>query len=366
MVNLALLLSAQQASGSYAAAGIVSACYAIAVAFTAPLSGTLVDLHGPRPVLLATVALQGCAFAGYVAAVSLDAPVWTLTGTALLAGASAPPVSACCRRVMATRPDAEHRRTLFALSGFFIEAVFVAGPLLVGLVIILAQPIYSVIVAAAASTAGVLWLRSAPILRTVEPGDRGHSTRLRATGPQAVLYGTVTLGAIAIGALQVSVVAYADDTSVNAGLMTASIAIGGTVGSFLYGAMRLPGSLPRQLGVALALYGMGILTLLGEPAAAVGLVLLLVVGFCNGPADAIEALLLGEHTPPARQAQAFAFLVTANWIGFALGSAAAGTVIDHGSATAGHRVAVAAALTAAATAFLVKPPRTEPRGQAVS
>lgn len=70
-------------------------------------------------------------------------------------------------------------------------------------------------------------------------------------------------------------------------------------------------------------------------------------GAATGPADAIDSLLIAEHTPSHAQSQAFAALTTANWLGFAAGSAPAGAVIDRGPLWAGTGIAAAAALVAA-------------------
>jgi hypothetical protein len=143
------------------------------------------------------------------------------------------------------------------------------------------------------------------------------------------------------------VVAHAAQLGVNPGAFVAAMACGGVAASFGYGAVRLPGSLPTQLAVALGLYGAFILAIGTGPAALVSVVLLVLAGAATGPADAIEALLIAEHTPSHAQSQAFAALTTANWLGFAAGSALAGAAIDRGPLWAGTGIAAAAALVAA-------------------
>ncbi|UJW29975.1 MFS transporter [Saccharothrix sp. AJ9571] len=347
MAGLSLMLSAERASGSYATAGAVSAGYAVALAAAAPVWGTLADSRGPRPVLLATVLAQSSGFAAYTAAVITDASSWLLLGCAMAAGAATPPVSAICRRIMMDQPVEAHRRALFSLSGLFAETVFVVGPLLVGVVVLVGPPVNAVVATGVISAASVLWLRMVPAVKTVARVRRTRGP-MRFSARQAELYGVVALGAFAIGGLQVTVIAYADDLSLSAGVLIGCVAAGGTVSSLAYGAWRLPGSLAAHLGTALSLYGLAILLLTLQPAAAAGISILLLIGLCTGPADAIEALILGAHTPVSQQAQAFSLLVTANWIGFAAGSAATGAIIEHLSPAGGPLAAASAALGAAA------------------
>src|SRR5439155_4409819 len=63
MVSLALLLFAEDATGSYAQAGLVSGAYAVALAFTSPLWGRIADRRGPRAALAWSTSLQSVFFA---------------------------------------------------------------------------------------------------------------------------------------------------------------------------------------------------------------------------------------------------------------------------------------------------------------
>ncbi|GAA0581642.1 MFS transporter [Kribbella sandramycini] len=350
MVNLSLLTSAEAASGSYAVAGAVVGAYSTAVAIAAPIWGRVVDRRGARRTLALTAVVQTLLFAGYIAVAALGLPAAALIVTAAAAGSCSPPSSAVAKKVFAATSESGARRALFAISGLFTETVFVIGPLLVGLVTAFGQPIVAVVVTAVVSAVGVLWLRSAPAVRGVSsvPGSALSASRPASwTSRQVHVLAVVVLGAVAIGALQVSVVAHAERLGANSGLFVAAMACGGVLASFTYGGVALPGSLPAQLSVALGLYGLLILTLGAGPAAVVSVLLLVLIGAATGPADAIEALLIAEHTPRDAQSQGFAALTTANWLGFAAGSALAGVLIEQVALTAAIALAAAAALVAA-------------------
>ncbi|MEI8410869.1 MULTISPECIES: MFS transporter [unclassified Kribbella] len=352
MVNLSLLLSAAHSTGSYAVAGLVVGAYSTAVAVAAPIWGRVVDRRGPVWTLAVTSLSQTAAFAGYITAVLTQAPALVLVGAAATAGSLSPPSSSIAKKVFALTGDSDNRRALFAISGLFAETVFVIGPLVVGGIVAVAPPVVAVSVTAAVSLIGVWWLRGASALRSIDENfesaagsvDRRSSTLLR--GIQARILAVVVLGAVAIGALQVSVVVRAGDLGVNAGLFVAALASGGVVASLVYGGISLPGSLPAQLAVCLGMYGVFILTLAAEPGVVLSVLLLVLAGAATGPADAMEALLIAEHTPVHGQSHAFAALTTANWLGFAIGSAAAGAVVEI-SLLAGVGLAAGAALLAA-------------------
>ncbi|WP_405063062.1 MFS transporter [Kribbella sp. NBC_01505] len=352
MVNLSLLTSATHATASYTIAGTVVGAYSTAVAVTAPIWGRVVDRRGPRWTLAVTSTAQVTAFTGYITALVINAPALGLVAAAAAAGCCTPPASAIAKHVFATHDDPDSRRVLFAISGLFTEMVFVVGPLIVGAIVAIAHPTLTVAVTAVVSLAGVWWLRGAPAVRalTTARDARGSAEPRRRPGlgaRQLHVLTVVALGAIAIGALQVSVVAHAAHLTLNPGLFIAAMACGGVVASFAYGASPLRGSLPAQLAVALGLYGALIIAVGTGPGAVISVVLLLLAGVATGPADAIEALLIANHTPGHAQSQAFAALTTANWLGFAAGSALAGAAIDHAPLWVATTIAAAAVLAAA-------------------
>ncbi|MFE9748335.1 MFS transporter [Saccharothrix saharensis] len=364
MMSLSLLLATERTTDSYAVAGLVAGAYAAGLAIAAPVWGRLVDRRGPRLPLAVAVSLQVALVAAFIVA-SLTVKTPALLGVAAcLAGACTPPTSTVARRIMAGVPDEGVQRTLFALSGFFTELVFVVGPLVVAGIVLFLHPLWAVGLASVASGTGALLLRSSAAAHRLDRDAArvtaaGTHRPARWNAAQVRVLVVITLGAFTIGGVQVSVVAHAQGLGTSEGVFVAALAVGGVVASFLYGGLSLPGSLRLQLIVSLALYGALILTLTTAPGFLLTAVLLLFIGAATGPADGIEAMLVGRHTPSAAQAQAFAVLVTANWLGFAIGSAATGTLIEEVSPAAGVITAGLSALVAAAL-MLPPLPRTAP------
>lgn len=374
MINLSLLLATERITGNYAAAGLVAGSYAAALAFAAPAWGRFVDRRGPRLPLVLAPSLLVVMVAAFVAvALTIRTPA-LLAITACLAGACTPPTASVARRTMTGVGDEEAQRTLFAISGFMSEFVFVVGPLVVAMIVAFVNPLWAIGVAALASGAGALLMRgSAPARELDRAATRTGTTNTERTSggqpaswnaEQVRVFVVIALGAFAIGGVQVSVVVQAQDLGASAGALIAALAIGGTIASFLYGGLSLPGSLPVHLVVCLGIYGLLILSLTTAPCLVISALLLLLIGAATGPADGIEAMLIGKYSPPAVQAQAFAVLITANWIGFAIGSAVCGALIQSLSHAAGAIAAGAGALCAAAL-VLVPLRRTAPAPAAI-
>jgi MFS family permease len=337
---------------SYAVAGTVAGLYALALASGAPMWGRIADRRGPRRALGSAGALQATALAGFVVALGASAP-WGLFVAAMVAGTASPPSSTVAKRVFVSGDDPSHERGLLAVTGLFAEAVFVLGPLIVAAVTAVAGAASAVVAAATTAQLGVWWLRGAPAVRSLRRGDReGRAVVRHGWSPARLqVIGVTVLGAFAIGAVQVSTVAHADALGADAGVLVAAIAAGGVLASFLYGGAALPCPLSVHLGVCLGAYGALIATMGMTPGLLISVVVLTLIGTATGPADTIESLLISERTPAPSRTHSFSVLVTANWLGFAVGSAVAGAFTQHLSIGHGYLAGAAAALVAGASMF---------------
>src|SRR3954447_21956610 len=120
MFGIGLLVHAQRLTGSFAAAGLVTAAYAIALGIGGPVLGRLVDRRGQTAVL--TVA-AGVSLALLLATAALPHGValWPLIALAAGIGLATPPVGACVRTLL-THPRA------FAVEASAVELCWVFGP----------------------------------------------------------------------------------------------------------------------------------------------------------------------------------------------------------------------------------------------
>ncbi len=240
MLSIGLLVHAQHLTGSFAAAGLVTAVYAIALGVGGPLLGRLVDRRGQTLVLLAS----GTVAAALLVAIALQpvgASLAVLLALAAGIGLAEPPVGACLRtQLPALLPGPSAVRAGYALEASVVELTFIFGPPLAlcigalwstgaalaagGIVLLLATTAF------AAQPASRSW-RPAPAQRR----PRGGS--LRAPAMRTLVIVLIAVGVL-LGADEVAVVAAAktlDSTTAAAPLL----ALWG-VGSFAGGLFAAP------------------------------------------------------------------------------------------------------------------------------
>lgn len=103
MLSLSLLLAVVTIHGSYAAAGGVLFCHAVALSVVAPMSGRLADRIGQRRALLVFISLRALSYANLLSALAIKAPAPMISASAAVLGATTPPRHA-------TRLRASHLR----------------------------------------------------------------------------------------------------------------------------------------------------------------------------------------------------------------------------------------------------------------
>lgn len=352
MINLALLLAAHAATGSYSIAGATAAAYTVTFSFAYPFWGRVGSRKGFRRALALAALLQSGAFALFVVLAAAKAPAVILVLTAVLAGACVPPAGAVANTVFTSVPQtAEVRQAVFGLSSLLTETVFIVGPLIVAAVVVVLPAYFAVAVTAVLAGGGALWLSvTAPVrhLDRSRVATRRHAGLFQGQGwRQLQIIAVVILCDLSLGALDVTVVAHAGKLRASAGLLLALTAFGGVGGSLVYSAVTLPGTLRRQLAAVLIFFGAVAAPLIAQPGIVVTVIALLFIGVADGPADALANSVAGAECEPDARAQLFTLLIPAGWLGYGIGTAATGYAIQHGSAGAGATVIVCGAVAGA-------------------
>jgi MFS family permease len=360
MASLAFVLLVRGEGGSYTTAGIVSGAYTVAAGAGAVVGGRLVDRRRPAPVLLTYGIVYGVALAGLLVLAHAGAPEAALVGSALLAGALAPPIGPTIRMMWPQMlPKPELRTTAFALEATIQEVIFVAGPLIVAALAATISPSAGVAAAAVACVAGTVGFIGTPAVRARRP-DPGHDRSgqhpfeaLLPWGVRRVLLLGVAYG-VAFGAAEVSMPAFAEGHGGRSlgGIALAAFSCGSLVGGVVAGAASASGNLDRRLQAISALF----VLVLVPPLLAGSLVQMTAIMFVAGlpiaPSVAIAYNLLEGAARRGTQAEAFGWMSTAVTAGIAVGTAGGGSLIAHSSVRPALGLAVVGAAIACAITFI--------------
>jgi MFS family permease len=158
---LPLVLLVQNATGSYALAGVVSGAWSAGVALGAPLRGRFVDRRGSRRALLPLAFVSATAL-GVLPLVAETGSVWALGPPAARSGLAMPPFVASMRvEWQGLLGEGDPRlRQAYAFESSAQVAMFVIGPLLAAAGVALVGPGVTLAATAALMLGGGLALRA--------------------------------------------------------------------------------------------------------------------------------------------------------------------------------------------------------------
>jgi MFS family permease len=204
IVSLSLILTLTAGGRGYGFAGLVMALFGLTIVLVSPVRARLVDRHGPRRALPPMAA----GFAALLVAIAVIPPRPGASDAAIAllaaaAGASAPPLGVVMRTLWSTlASDRAALQTAYSLDGVAEELLYVAGPLIAGVITVAATPSAGLLVSAGLVVAGTgLFLRS-PALRTrPDPAAEPKTAARDTTAGEASAGRTVLALAFATGAI---------------------------------------------------------------------------------------------------------------------------------------------------------------------
>ncbi len=348
MFSIGLLVHAEHLTGSFAAAGVVTGAYAVALGVGGPLLGRLVDRRGQRAALLTSAAVAALLL-GAIATLRAGAPVLVLVALAAGIGLATPPVGACLRALLPTvLPDPGAARAAYAVEASAVELTWVSGPPL-------ALALGALWSTGAALALGGLALLAATVGFALQPASRDwrpsascarrSGGALRAPAMRTLVAVLIGVGVL-FGAVEVGVTAAADTLGGSTAAAAPLLALWGA-GSLAGGllAARLGGGPTSAAGLALVLAALTFGHLALAPAAGNALALgafLLIAGAAIAPTYAAVYAMVDDAAPAGTVTEAFAWLATAIGLGAAAGAAGGGAVADHAGAAATFAVAAGA------------------------
>ena len=359
ITGLAILLLVRSSSGSFASAGVATACYTAGLAALAPITGRLIDRRGPRHVLLACGVLNPLSLVALVALIETGASAWGWLPLAAIAGASFPPITACMRTLFRHRlGDDPLLATAYSLESVLIETIFIVGPMLVAFFVAVSSGSIAVLFAAACVATGTQLFVRSPALKSWKVGaPRSRSSRL--LGPLASpsflsLLAVVLCYSIAFGLVEIGVTGFAAEagTPALAGVLLALMSVGSALGGLIYGSRSWHTPVARQFSFTLGLMGGGILPLAWLIGVWEFAVFALLAGVVMAPALAMQSMLVTKTAPPDFSAEAFTWSATGLLTGIGLGFAAGGAILEASGSAAVFITAATTTLLGAGGAYL--------------
>jgi MFS family permease len=373
-------------------AGSVSAAGALGGALCAPQLGRLVDRLGQHRVLIPVCVVFAIAVAGLAAAVELHAPDWTLFACGIVGGAAMPQTGPMARaRWSVLLAGSPRLHTAFSVESVADELCFVIGPAAVTLLATQVHPVAGIGCAGLCALIGSLWFASQ---RSTEPPVVAMESRRarseRALAEQAVAAQSVAAQGVApasqpararararraargrgarlaapslavllpvylfIGAMFVTIDLSTVDFATRlghkplAGLVLGCYALGSATGGLWYGSRTWRAPASRRLAVTLSLTVAGVCTFWAMPNLLVLAPVIYLCGLTIAPTLIAGYSLLEATALPGRATEAMSWLSTGIAVGLAIGSTAAGFILDALGARWGYAFAAASGVTAA-------------------
>ncbi|MFF8373398.1 MFS transporter [Streptomyces lydicus] len=369
MMGIGIVTMVSQLTGRYGLAGALSATLALSAAVLGPQISRLVDRHGQRRVMRPATLISLAAVAGLLLSAQQRWPDWLLFVFAACVGC-VPSVGSMVRARWAELYQGSPRElhTAYSWESIVDEMCFIVGPILsIGLSTAW-FPEAGPLLAGGFLAAGVFWLTAQRATEPV-PHPREHHTKgsaLRSRGLQVLVVTFVATGAI-FGAIDVVTVAFAEEEGhkAAASLVLAVYALGSCVAGAVFGLLHLKGHPSRRWVVGVCAMAVSMVPLQFVHALPLLAVALFVAGLSIAPTMVTTMALVEEHVPRAQLTEGMTWTSTGLAVGVALGSSAAGWVVDAAGAARGYLVPVAAGVLAALVAFAgyrrLRPQPTLPR-----
>lgn len=324
MLSLAFLLHIERLHGSYAAAGLVLAATSAGQAIAGPLTSRWMGAWGMRPVLILTLTISTVSLATIALAPTLSVPIYVVLG--FVSGLSTPPVQPAVRTIYPKMVNSRQLTPLFALDASAQEVIWVLGPVIATVVATQISTSLAILVALAFLVGGGIWFIASPEVGSVRIPRSRRNLGVVLSKP-TVLLSTVTgfLLVAACAATEAGVVAAFGHDSPESGIVLAVFAVGSLVGGLSLGQLPItPWSLARRMiavfvGMALALFSLDFWWLS---------ITLLIAGVGIAPALTVMFATVSSSVRFSETAEAYGWIGTGQLIGAALGSAAAGFLID--------------------------------------
>lgn len=360
MIGLSALLYVQHETGSFAAAGLVSAGSLVGVSVGSVVQGRLIDRFGPTRPLLIVVVLFALAMTALALAIEthLATPVLVLLGGGI--GVTEPAVGSASRALWGRLVDTPRARdAAYSYEAISMEVFFILGPGVAGVLIAAPWPGTGMIAGGLCMIIGTTLFALSPAVRAWGPAPAGSKRPLLGAlaGPGMRTLALAALGfGMVIGFVEVAVPAAATDSgdATLGGVLLSVWSISSVAFGVAFSLRPWPRAMSHRLPVLLAAFGV-LVALLAWPSTLWGLALtMLAAGGMIAPQSATHSAAIELVAPEGTAAEAFGWVLTAVTLGLAAGQSVSGYLVEHVGPSASFLAAGGAAVLVAALVWFFR------------
>lgn len=323
MMSLAIVLHVQQMYHSYTIAGIALGAETVGAAISGPLIARRLSAWGPRRVLLTVASISSLSLV-FIAFFS-GAAFWTILAC-LIVGLTSPPIQQVARSIYPSLITAKQTSYLFSLDATLQELLWVFGPVSATLITATYNSASAVIFMATVQITGTYLFSKNPEISgmKIPKSKRRLGGILRKPIVLANFLINLTLVAT-FGGAEVGTVAVLGIAA--SGVVIAALSLGSIIGGFAFGhRATTKWALFKFLAVVMVGYSAVFL----NPTDLVWITICwFITGIGVAPAFATMASMISVSFGTADSAEAYGWSNTGQLIGYAIGAAIAGVVIDH-------------------------------------
>ncbi|SEF29112.1 Predicted arabinose efflux permease, MFS family [Amycolatopsis pretoriensis] len=359
MIGISALLYVQRETGSFAAAGLVSAGSLVGVSVGAVIQGRLIDRFGPTRPLLIVSALLALSMTALVAAIESHAPTTVLVAFAAATGLSEPMVGSASRALW-TRllPPGGARNAAFSYEAISMEVFFILGPGVAGLLVLAPWAGTGLVLGVAVQFTGAVLFALSPAVRAWGPAESSSGSLLGAlASPGMRTLALAALGfGVVIGFVEVAVPASATEAGAPSfgGLLLSAWSLSSVAFGVAYSLRPWPRRMGQRLPALLGGFG-ALVALLAWPSSLWGLALMmLLAGALITPQSTAHSSAIELVAPSGTAAEAFGWVLTAVTLGLAAGQSVSGYVVEHAGPSAAFLTASVAGLVLALLVWLLR------------
>ncbi|MGO9976134.1 MAG: MFS transporter [Solirubrobacteraceae bacterium] len=336
MFNTAGVLLILERTGSSPLAGAMAAAAVVPAALAGPLLGAWLDVARSRRALIVFDQLLSAAALLAIVALAGNAPNWTLPVVAVLYSVTRPFTAGSFLSALAEIAGRELLDQASAIEATSLNLSVIAGPALAGVLVGVIGAASTVRLQAALTLLVAALIAANPAFEARDAERSSSMSRALRSGMRAlarerillVTSLTTALAAFGWGLMLIGFPLYAVHTLHSpahaSGYLWAAVAAGSILGTFiLHGAPSLPRS-----GCSYAALGLSALLWPLAGTLAVGVALIGVTGFLEGPAYSGSIALRQRHAPAAVRAQVMTTLNGIAGLAVAAGALVGGVVHD--------------------------------------